>query len=280
MRKTSLVLLAVVSAIVILINLSTVSMAAYTNRTLIQIPSVNPAGTIYANYPWYKVENPVSNSWTDSTGTYSVTWQITGGNKLSFTASPGIVAVLIKGGPDSYLYEYNPATTSESNLVAPPNPGQNEEPNISHFFFIWGGISTKMYTDSNILIPDDSRLSLGAELYDTAIVIPSTNSGSMNFTLYKDNTPIFNSPNRPLVNGVATSLTYTTETIGSYHWQAVYSGNSNYPTCSANPEPFSIESSSGDPLPELPAVALLGLGLAGVGAFIAIQRRRGTVSAG
>jgi hypothetical protein len=276
MRKISLILLALVLAMAMLIPLSTATMAAYTQRILIQDPNITPEGTIYANYPWYKVDPPVSNSWTDNTGSYSVTWQITGGNKLSFTANPGIVAVLIKGGPDSYLYVYNPATTNESNLVAPPNPGNNDQPNISHFFFIWGGIITKMYTATNILIPDEGRLSLGSQLYDTAIVIPSTNNGTMDFTLYMDNESIFNSPNRPLVNGVATSLTYTTQTIGSYHWQAVYS-NSNYPSCSAHPEPFVVES-IGNPTPELPAAALFGIGLAGIGAFMIIRRRRSTAS--
>lgn len=46
-----------------------------------------------------------------------------------------IAAVFVKGGPDGYLYDYRPAgATSDSGLISPPNPG-NQDPTISHISF-------------------------------------------------------------------------------------------------------------------------------------------------
>lgn len=51
----------------------------------------------------------------------SVTTNVSGGTLLSWAATLGIDAVIVKGGPNSNVYVYNPESTGDTNLVTPNN---------------------------------------------------------------------------------------------------------------------------------------------------------------
>ena len=57
------------------------------------------------------------------------------GKYVSFTSSEPIGLVIVKGGPNANLYDYNPAVTSDSNLHAPYNPNSGKYYGISHVNF-------------------------------------------------------------------------------------------------------------------------------------------------
>lgn len=59
------------------------------------------------------------------------------GSSFDFTATGGTVVsdVFVKGGPDTNWYHYDPAVTSDTNLVAPTNPKNNRPYGLSHICF-------------------------------------------------------------------------------------------------------------------------------------------------
>lgn len=80
--------------------------------------------------------DPATFSGTYDNGTYYVEWTISeDGRYLSFAnANPGLTAVIVKGGNNAYVYDYDPIATSDSGLVSPESNGI---PAISHMIFIW-----------------------------------------------------------------------------------------------------------------------------------------------
>jgi hypothetical protein len=93
---------------------------------------VNPNGEDWFGF---KVDPPVDGS--TSGIDYDV---INDGKHLNWTADPGVVvqAVVVKGGPNTYVYYYNPPNyQDDQELRSPLNEGGNI-PQISHFEFCFG----------------------------------------------------------------------------------------------------------------------------------------------
>jgi hypothetical protein len=63
----------------------------------------------------------------------SVTTNVSGGTLLSWAATLGIDAVIVKGGPNANVYVYNPEAMSDTNLVTPNNGGFG----VSHIEFCY-----------------------------------------------------------------------------------------------------------------------------------------------
>jgi hypothetical protein len=135
MRKFILVSLLLASAILILIP-SVVMAAAVTPTILSGNPTPDKILGLEGNY-WYKVDPP--HSGTFNKDGHSVQWTISvDGKSLNFDhASPGIIAVIVKGGPNANLYRYDIPMESDTSLRAPDNNGGNI-PQISHVIFVWG----------------------------------------------------------------------------------------------------------------------------------------------
>lgn len=67
-------------------------------------------------------------------GSVKVTATIADDKKsLSFTATPGIDAVIVKAGPEANVYIYDPDSTGDTNLLVPP-----ANADISHVSFCYG----------------------------------------------------------------------------------------------------------------------------------------------
>jgi hypothetical protein len=104
-------------------------------------PTAADAG--YGDCVWVKF-NPDGtmggSSATYNSVTYHVDWTIyDAGKQLAFyNASPGITAVIVKGGPDANVYDYDPAVISDCGLVSPTMANGNI-PVISHVIFVWCG---------------------------------------------------------------------------------------------------------------------------------------------
>jgi hypothetical protein len=93
-------------------------------------PRVNPGGAAWLGF---KIDPPASGSFAGIAYTLSAD-----GKYLGWSSSGATVhAVLVKGGPDSHLYAYNPpAATADQGLHSPLNSG-GQVPEISHFVFCY-----------------------------------------------------------------------------------------------------------------------------------------------
>ncbi len=60
------------------------------------------------------------------------------GQVFDWTSNTPIEAVIVKGGPNSLVYFYDPAATGDSGLHAPINPTNGQYPGLSHIAFCWG----------------------------------------------------------------------------------------------------------------------------------------------
>jgi hypothetical protein len=102
-------------------------------------PTAADAG--YGDCVWVKF-NPDGtmggSSATYDSDTYIVDWTIyDAGKQLGYeNASPGITAIIVKGGPDANVYDYDPAAITDCGLVSPTMANGNI-PAISHVIFIW-----------------------------------------------------------------------------------------------------------------------------------------------
>ena len=90
---------------------------------------------------------------------------------------------------------------------------------------------------------------VGTSISDTATVSGGFNpTGTVTFELFPPanttctGTPVFTSPNSPLSGGSATSGSFPTDTVGTYHWVAIYNGDANNTTVSSGcqAEPVTI----------------------------------------
>ena len=82
-----------------------------------------------------KVEPPKSGDFS------SGGWDIhvdANGSAFDWTASKGVDAVIVKGGDNSNVYKYVPASTGDTNLTAPVNPNTNQPYGLSHLEFCDG----------------------------------------------------------------------------------------------------------------------------------------------
>ncbi|HEV2813224.1 MAG TPA: hypothetical protein VGW10_08240, partial [Solirubrobacteraceae bacterium] len=59
------------------------------------------------------------------------------GAYFDFTATPGVDAVIVKGGPNANVYRYSPEATSGDDLHAPINPSNGKPYGLSHISFCY-----------------------------------------------------------------------------------------------------------------------------------------------
>ncbi|MBN2355052.1 T9SS type A sorting domain-containing protein, partial [candidate division KSB1 bacterium] len=84
-----------------------------------------------------KVDPPEGGTYSLDCPNATVTVTITDNKYLAFTSTIPIKAVIMKGGPDAYVYDYGtPGTTGDNNLRCPDNEGGNV-PEISHYNFCY-----------------------------------------------------------------------------------------------------------------------------------------------
>lgn len=137
-----LLLITVVLALVMLMSISTVILAASVTPTVMSgNPTADDLGL--GDYYSYKVDPPESGIY-DQDGHY-LEWTISeDGKYLDFqNASPGIIAVIVKGGKNGanvYKYGSGGEVTYDNDLTTPlkdpDDPDSYQE--ISHIIFIWG----------------------------------------------------------------------------------------------------------------------------------------------
>ena len=252
MKKVLSIFLSLILAMVLSVSFAAPAMAASVTPTKISDnPTPSDAGYSSGTYFSLKVDPPKSGNYND--GTYSVQWTISADNKyLSFSnASPGIAAVLVKGGNSAYLYAYNPAVNADTGLRAPDNQGGNI-PDISHLFFIWkirtaSTISTQIYlkgSTSPLPASPVPAITLGSQVFDKAILVPSSATGNVTFTLYKGTYPDASNVKYvetvALSNGTAQTAAVNPLHAGSYYWRAVYSGDNSNLGSTSSCEPFTV----------------------------------------
>jgi hypothetical protein len=80
--------------------------------------------------------------------------------------------------------------------------------------------------------PSASLVQLGESISDSATVMGGRSpSGTVTFVLFDDDscsgTAVFTSPSRPLSGGQASSASFTTSEAGTFHWVAVYNGDTD-----------------------------------------------------
>jgi hypothetical protein len=93
-----------------------------------------PAGTYEL-----KIEPVGDGTYTGQFG-FSVTIDVreTGdGPVFDFTSNKGVDAVIVKGGPNANVYDYNPEVTSGTGLHAPVNPSNGNYYGLSHISFCY-----------------------------------------------------------------------------------------------------------------------------------------------
>jgi hypothetical protein len=108
--------------------------AQVTPTTVPDNPSC-PAGTIAL-----KVEPVADGTYTDGTLTVTIDVRNTAdGPVFDFTANLGVDAVIVKGGPDADVYQYDPPSevTADTALHAPVNPNNNNFYGLSHISFCY-----------------------------------------------------------------------------------------------------------------------------------------------
>lgn len=83
-------------------------------------PEATPNGTYFLN-----------------NGTDSVTVASNGTGLSSWSSTIGMDAVIVKGGPAANVYTYSPESMSDTNLVTPTNPNNNQPYGLSHVVFCY-----------------------------------------------------------------------------------------------------------------------------------------------
>jgi len=79
-------------------------------------------------------EPPPSGTYTFPDGINTVTIS-SDGTFFDWTSTLGIAAVIVKGGPNSNVFEYNPDSFADTLLHAPINPNNGKLYGISHIEF-------------------------------------------------------------------------------------------------------------------------------------------------
>jgi hypothetical protein len=82
----------------------------------------------------YKVDPPESGTHSLD-GLNTVTFTILDGQFFDWSASIGIDAVIVKGGPDANVYTYDPESVSGMRLHPPDNPFNGQPYAVSHIYF-------------------------------------------------------------------------------------------------------------------------------------------------
>jgi LPXTG-motif cell wall-anchored protein len=138
-----------------------------------------PAGTTEL-----KVEPVASGTFTDDTLT--VTLVVTGAT-FNWTSNIGVDVVIVKGGPNSNVYTYDPESTGDTGLHAPINPNTGEPFGLSHISFCYDveqpttsttststtSTSTTSTSTTSTTVPDTTSTTMGATT-SSAGVSPTT----------------------------------------------------------------------------------------------------------
>ena len=93
------------------------------------------------NSQWTEVKYEPVQSGTHEVGDGSLTVSVTvdGATRtFDFTATPGVDAVIVKGGPNALVYAYEPDATGDTGLHAPVNPENGDYYGLSHISFCSG----------------------------------------------------------------------------------------------------------------------------------------------
>jgi hypothetical protein len=153
----------------------------------------------------------------------------TGSQVFDFTATGGsVLAVAVKGGPDTNFYDYRPAGTSSGSTLHAPINTNKKFYGLSHISFCYvpkasPTISTQVSA---------ATVTIGSGFSDTATLAGGNNpTGSITFNVYgpddatcsgavafTDTVPVTG-------NGSYDSAVFTPSAVGKYRWIASYSGD-------------------------------------------------------
>jgi LPXTG-motif cell wall-anchored protein len=193
--------------------------AGATHVTPTQVPgnATCPAGTTEL-----KVEPVESGTFTD--GTLTVTLVVTG-DTFSFTSNIGVDVVIVKGGPNSNVYDYRPGeSTGDTGLHAPINPKTGEPFGLSHVSFCYDveqptttTSTSSTSTTSTTVVPTSSTSSTSTTMKPTTTststtsttLAPTTTSTSTTSTTEKPTTSSTVAPTSTTVAGAVPSTTTT-----------------------------------------------------------------------
>lgn len=134
------------------------------------------------------------------------------GQILNWSATLGVDAVIMKGGPNANVYVYNPEATSDQGIHTPVNPNNNKYFGISHIEFCYDyEAALKIIKDTPVENPQDFTF--------TASGAGATSNSIPNFTL--DNDSLDNThPNMISFNitntGPANEITITEDAVPNW----------------------------------------------------------------
>jgi hypothetical protein len=89
------------------------------------------------NENWSELRIDPPSGGVHDNGEISVTVSNLTSTTLDWSASAGIDAVVMKGGPNANVYYYVPESTSDTNLTTPTNPSNGKPFDISHILFCY-----------------------------------------------------------------------------------------------------------------------------------------------
>lgn len=153
----------------------------------------------------------------------------TGSQVFDFTASGGsVTSVVVKGGPNANLYEYDPAVNSGTALHSPVNPSNNKFFGLSHISFCY----VPKATPTLVTQVSPTSATIGASFKDTATLSGGNNpGGTITFKVYGPDDATCTGPvvheSSTIVtgNGSYDSGLFTPTTVGTYRWIASYTGD-------------------------------------------------------
>jgi LPXTG-motif cell wall-anchored protein len=157
--------------------------AVATHVTPTQVPgnAQCPAGTTEL-----KVEPVESGTFTDDTLT--VTLVVTG-DTFNWTSNIGVDVVIVKGGPNSNVYTYDPESTGDTGLHAPINPNTDKPFGLSHVSFCYdveeetttttSTTSTTSTSTTSSTVPEETTTTLGGSTTSAGGVSPTTVPGQL-----------------------------------------------------------------------------------------------------
>jgi hypothetical protein len=159
--------------------------ATHVTPTQVSGNATCPAGTTEL-----KVEPVESGTFTD--GTLTVTLVVTG-DTFSFTSNIGVDVVIVKGGPNSNVYDYRPGeSTGDTGLHAPINPKTGEPFGLSHVSFCY---DVEAPTTTTTTAPPTTTTSTTAPpTTTTSTTAPPTSTTTPSTTTPSTTTPSTSTP--------------------------------------------------------------------------------------
>jgi LPXTG-motif cell wall-anchored protein len=120
---------------------------------------------------------PVDGTFTD--GTLEVTIDVrdtADGQVFDWTSNIGVDIVIVKGGPNSNVYTYDPESTGDTGLHAPVNPNNDMFFGLSHISFCYDEdqVTTSTTAEETTSTTAEETTSTTAEETSTTAVSPST----------------------------------------------------------------------------------------------------------